>query len=125
MKNIQVIVSLSDNKVSEAECLFLNGFYDSAYYMAGYAVELLLKARISKTLNIDNFYDFGNRDKFFNEENILKPYIVHNFEQLFVLSGIYKEYALISNDAEFFIIGQHYENGKRMQDIQQVKTNKL
>ncbi len=102
MNNLEVIVSLSDNKISEAECLFINGFYDSVYNMAGYSVELLLKARISKTLNIDNFFDFGNRDKFINEDSILKPYKVHNYEQLFVLSGIYNEYVQILNDAEFF-----------------------
>ncbi len=84
MNNIEVIVSLSDNKILESEHLYANGFFDSAYYLAGYAVELLLKARICKTLNIDNFYDFGNRDRFINEDNILKPYKVHNFVQLFV-----------------------------------------
>ena len=92
MDSANNIVFLANNKLSESEFLFANGYYDTAYYLAGYAVELYIKARICKTLDIENFYDFGNRTKFINEDNITKPYKVHNFEQLLVLSGIYQVY---------------------------------
>jgi len=95
------ILELADSKLKESECLYKNGFYDSAYYLAGYSVELLIKARICKTLKIENFYDFGNRDKFVGEDNITKPYKVHNFEQLFVLSGIYNEFIKQLDNKDF------------------------
>ena len=126
MNNSQYIILLSDNKIREAESLYENGFYDTAYYLAGYAVEMLLKARNCVTINIDNLYDFGKREKFFNEDNILKPYKVHNFEQLFILSGIYKEYKLQLNDSEFVLYWSEvskwkedvrYEIGKTKKDV--------
>jgi hypothetical protein len=40
---------LAQAKLKEAECLFTNGFFDGAYYLGGYAVELLLKAMVCKS----------------------------------------------------------------------------
>ena len=106
--------------------MYENRHYDSAYYLAGYAIELLLKARICKTLKIDNFYDFGNRDKFVNEDNITRPYKVHNFEQLFVLSGIYNEFIKQLDDKDFITDwlqiskwkeDMRYANGKRAEEV--------
>lgn len=79
-------------RIAEADCLHANGHYDLAYYCSGYAIELLLKARICKILDIPNFFDFGVRTKFPNEDSITKPYKVHNFEQLLILSGLYAQH---------------------------------
>ena len=88
----KAIQSLGDARIAEADSLFSTGHYDLAFYVAGYAVELYLKARISLHLNIPDFFDFENRRKFGNEDSITKPYKVHNFEQLLILSGLFAEH---------------------------------
>jgi HEPN domain-containing protein len=50
---------LADLRIAEAECLFRNGMFDGAYYLAGYAVEAGLKACIAK---MTNQYDFPVRN---------------------------------------------------------------
>ena len=88
------IEALAYAKLQDAELLLANERFDSAYYLAGYAVELLLKARVCKTLGIPDFFDFqsSTRTKFKNESVITRPYRVHDYEQLMILSGIYGEY---------------------------------
>ncbi|MGH9448116.1 MAG: HEPN domain-containing protein [Terriglobia bacterium] len=41
---------LCDTRIEDAEVLLRNGRYDAAYYLAGYAVECALKARIIRVL---------------------------------------------------------------------------
>ncbi len=41
---------LSEDRMEDAEVLLKNGRYDAAYYLAGYAVECALKARIVSLL---------------------------------------------------------------------------
>ena len=90
------IEALADEKLNDAECLFDNKRYDGAYYLAGYSVELLIKAKVCKTLGISDFFDFNNPAKTKlaakNIDNIYKPYRVHDDAQLIVLSGIYTKF---------------------------------
>ena len=97
-KSIQI---LAEARIIEAENLCSIGHYDLAYYVAGYAIELFLKAKIATLLNIPNFYDFGNREKFVNEDNLTKPYKVHNFEQLLILSGLFLEHKNLLLDNKY------------------------
>ena len=46
------IILLAGNKLRVAEFLVQESFFDDAYYLAAYAFELLLKAKICKTLQI-------------------------------------------------------------------------
>jgi len=46
------IEKLALSKFKEAECLFNNGHYDGAYYTAGYTIELLLKQKFVKILEL-------------------------------------------------------------------------
>ena len=101
MNTPKTIQSLADSRITEAESLYAIGHYDLAFYIAGYAVELYLKARICKLLNIPDFFDFENRKKFENEDNITKPYKVHNFTQLLILSGLMSDHANMLNDINF------------------------
>jgi HEPN domain-containing protein len=41
---------LCDTRIEDAEVLLRNGRYDAGYYLAGYAVECALKARIASLL---------------------------------------------------------------------------
>lgn len=51
------ILALTESKFHAASTLFINGFHDDAYYIAGYTIELLLKPRVCKMLDIDNLFD--------------------------------------------------------------------
>ena len=91
------IQALSKSKLAESKCLFDNGFHDGAYYLAGYAVELLLKARVCKTLGIDDFFQFNKSKK----KELYKAYKVHNYEELLLLSGIYTDFVNVQKDVNF------------------------
>jgi len=108
------IIDLSDKKFTVAEFLVANGFYDDAYYLGGYAFELLLKAKICKTLVIPDFFDFDikrklprprdEKEKKRNEKDnyLYRPFKVHDYEQLLILSGLYTEFKdKITNDLVF------------------------
>ena len=91
MKCFADICKLSEEKRIDSQCLADAGRYDAAYYFAGYVVELLIKARVCKTLGIDDFFDFGNpaKTKIPMPVEAYKPYKVHDLKQLMVFSGLY------------------------------------
>ncbi len=102
MRTEAEIIDLSDKKLVVADFLLANGFYDDAYYFGGYAFELLLKAKICKTLVIPDFFDFDNsksrklpvsKTKRTDKDNLYKPFKVHDYEQLLILSGLYTEFS--------------------------------
>lgn len=81
MNCIKDIEKLSDLRLNEAICLLNNKYFHGSFYLAGYSVELILKARICKNLDIEHFYSskLKHGDKaFFN----------HDLEQLLTLSGL-------------------------------------
>lgn len=81
MNCIKDIETLSNIKLEEAICLLKNNLFQGSYYLAGYSVELILKARICKNLDIEHFYSskLKHGDKaFFN----------HDLGQLLTLSGL-------------------------------------
>ena len=82
------IVALADAKYREAECLLNNNFFDGAFYLAGYTVELLLKAKVCKTLGIHDFFMFDTKKA---KPETYKPFKAHDYSQLLILSGIYTE----------------------------------
>ena len=133
MKCFEDIIKLADEKILDAECLIAGGRFDGAYYIAGYHIELLLKAKVCKTLGIDNFFDFGNRAKLLkNENDISRTYRVHDLEQLMILSGIFSLFETeIGSNLEFkaawSIIkdwneGHRYLTGKTQRDAQDLLT---
>ena len=83
------IIALSDNKLEAAEILLENGLIDDAYYIGGYAFELLLKAKICKTLGIPNFFEFDSR---LIKAEAYKPFKVHDLPQLMAFTGIYMNF---------------------------------
>ena len=102
MRTENEIIELSDKKFAVAEFLASNCFYDDAYYLGGYAFELRVKAKICKTLVIPDFFDFDNsrtrklplaKSKRVDKDNLYKPFKVHDYEQLLILSGLYSEFS--------------------------------
>lgn len=83
------IRKIADLRLAEAEALYKIGFYEAALYLAGYAVELLLKARICDNLDIQNLFDES-----FKEKEIAKPFKTHNLDQLLWLSGLKGKFEL-------------------------------
>ncbi len=85
MNTIKEITDLADKRLKEAELLLSNGFNEGAFYLAGYSVELMLKARICKNLEIENFYlkpQISGKQAFFT----------HDLAQLLTLSGLRKRF---------------------------------
>jgi HEPN domain-containing protein len=66
-------------RLREAEALFAAGLYDGAAYLCGYVVELALKARICRLLNVNEYPDTGK---------LKNVYGVHDLDQLLLLSGL-------------------------------------
>jgi len=85
LKTIVDIQNLAEKRLKEAKVLLANDFYEGAFYLAGYSIELMLKARICKHLEIEHFYQK-------QPEPLKKAYFVHNLEQLLTLSGLRKKY---------------------------------
>ena len=89
MTNPEEIRKLSWQRLKEAEILLKNGMFDGAYYLAGYSVELLLKAKICDRLGIPNLFD--ENSKSYSEKGIgeiRKTLKTHNLFTLLILSGL-------------------------------------
>ena len=85
MKTVAEIQGLFAKRLEEARLLLSNGYFEGAFYLAGYAIELMLKARICKHLEIEDFY-------LKQPEPLRKAYFIHNIEQLLTLSGLRRKY---------------------------------
>jgi len=81
MATPQQLKDLALLRLDEAEALFAVGLYDGAKYLAGYAVELALKARICRLLAVDEYPDTGA---------LKRVYAVHDLDQLLLLAGLSK-----------------------------------
>ena len=100
MNSKENIIALADSKLIEAIHLSSFGFYDSAYYLGGYVIELLFKAKICDHFEIDDFFE-PVADKYL-ERDALKPFKVHDLMQLLIFSGIFrKAQANIRTDDSF------------------------
>jgi HEPN domain-containing protein len=122
------IQTLAQIKFKEADCLFRGGYFDGAIYLGGYAVELLLKAMVCKTLGIDDFFAFNLPAR----KELYKPYKVHDYEELLILSGLYKEFAAAQSDVTFkrhwsvvriWNEGARYLTGKTEKDAKDFLTS--
>lgn len=80
------LLRLADLRIRESEMLVKNGFPDSSFYLAGYSIELLLKARICSLLELDDFFAFDKARKEF-----YRPFKTHDFYELVILSGLYNQ----------------------------------
>lgn len=90
MTNPEEIRKLAKQRLQEAKILYENGMCDGAFYLAGYSVELTLKAKICERLGIPNLFDETNADaksiKGIGE--IRKTLKTHNLFILLIFSGL-------------------------------------
>ncbi len=84
------IVKLAWQRLQEAEILYSNKMYDGAFYLAGYSVELMLKAKICERLGVPNLFD--ESDKTANSiegiGEIRKAVKTHNLFTLLIFGGL-------------------------------------
>jgi len=81
--------AIAQARLQDAHILFSSARYDGAGYICGYAVELVLKARICDTLNWAGYP--ANRNEFSN----LLSFKTHNLDVLLSLSS--REQAIKQN----------------------------
>ncbi len=72
-------------RLDEAETLLLQGKYDGCCYLAGYALELALKAVICNTMDNDSFFDALKSET-------ARAFKIHNLKELIILAGLSRKY---------------------------------
>ncbi len=94
MNSLEEIKSLAKQRLEEAIVLHKNGLNDGAFYLAGYSVELSLKAKICENFGIPNLFDELNSSvnaiKGIGE--IRKMLKTHNLYLLLIISGLKNNY---------------------------------
>lgn len=93
MKTQLDIEKIAACKQNDAEFLYTDGRYDGAYYLGGYTIELLLKAKVCKTLGIDNFFE----ESWLKKLKYPQTFRNHDLEVLLILSGLYPHFNKDSN----------------------------
>lgn len=88
----QDLQDLSRLRLREAEALFKARFYDGSVYLAGYAIELALKARICRLLHVEEYPLSGD---------IGRAFKIHSLDQLKVLAGLSAEIDVKKNKELF------------------------
>jgi HEPN domain-containing protein len=72
-------------RLREAEALFECGLYDGARYLSGYVIELALKARICRVLDLEEYPDTGE---------LRRVYATHDLDQLLKLAALSRKLSL-------------------------------
>lgn len=82
MPNRNELKALSRTRLKEVKILYDNRLYDGASYLSGYVIELALKARICKILDLD-YPDRGD---------ISRSFKTHKLDNLIKLGGLYNKF---------------------------------
>jgi hypothetical protein len=90
MKTPEEIKKLAWQRLDEARILYQNGRCDGSFYLAGYSVELMLKAKICERLGIPNLFDEtdSRTNQLSGIGEIRKALKTHNLFILLVFSGL-------------------------------------
>lgn len=121
------IEKLAEIKINASHCLVNNAFYDDAYYLSGYAIELCLKARICKILGVDDFFNFDKKVA----KELYRPYKNHDYTELILLSGLHSEFENLLGDPDFKVKWSilnkwnekaRYEDGRNPSEVKEFVT---
>jgi HEPN domain len=87
------IKEIASKRLEEAKVLHRNKLFDGAFYLAGYSVELMLKAKICENWGITNLFNFDEKDfgsKKHNENiSIIRRFVgTHSLTILLIISGL-------------------------------------
>ncbi len=85
-----IIRALASLRLEEARILADNGKPDGAFYLAGYSVELTLKARIAEQFGIESLFadKVSAADEFTDIGKVKNLVQTHNLFLLLVISGL-------------------------------------
>ena len=84
MQTVTDLITSADERILDADTLANAGRYEWAFYSAGYAVELVFKARIARILDFPDLFSPS-----FSDKELAKLYKVHNLIRLAKLSGLF------------------------------------
>ena len=83
------IKDLAFLRLEEAVILYKSGKCDGAFYLAGYSVELMLKAKICERFGIPNLFDDEDKSSQISGiSDIRKSLRTHNLFMLLIYSGL-------------------------------------
>ena len=89
MKTPEEIKELAWLRLREAEILSANGMHDGAFYLAGYSVELILKAKICQRIGVPNIFDEQSKNELNSGISIIRNSLkTHNLNVLLIYSGL-------------------------------------
>ena len=77
--------NLTQLRLKEAKVLCDNGLYDGSCYLAGYCIELALKAAICKRMGTPDFFQTIRPET-------ARAFKIHNLEELVSLAGLYTQF---------------------------------
>ncbi|MDR0703554.1 MAG: HEPN domain-containing protein [Planctomycetaceae bacterium] len=107
MQTPQEIESPAWERLDEARILYENKKFDGAFYLAGYAVELVLKVRICDLFNIPHLFEESGQsiNNITGISELRRSVKIHNLQILLVYSGLKKEFDIkVRDDPDFEII---------------------
>ena len=84
MESVNDIIAIADLRLQEAQVLYDNNLYDGSVYLAGYCVELLLKARIAQLLDLPNLFVTMRKE-------IIRPFKIHKLADLAIYAGLHRK----------------------------------
>lgn len=96
MRNSDTIKALAYERLAEAEILCGNGKYDGAFYLAGYSIELMLKAKICERFGVDNLFD--ETCKTYGVSEVRKAVKTHDLAVLLFFSGLYQKFNVAKSE---------------------------
>lgn len=105
MTNPAEIKKLAYERLSEAEILYQNQKYDGAFYLAGYSVELMLKAKICERLGVPNLFDEADKETnlISGIGEIRKALKTHNLSILLIFNGLKIKFEADKSKNKFLI----------------------
>lgn len=83
MPTHEELKKLAKTRLIEAKALFDKGLYDGSCYLAGYVIELALKARVYKILDMTDYPESGDMSRLFK---------THKYDDLVKLSGLERKF---------------------------------
>jgi len=100
MDNPIEILKIADTRLKEAKSLLKDKHYSGAFYLAGYSVELYLKAKICQNFGIDDLFAKDCNTNIKGISDVRKAVKIHNLTVLLAFSGLNPKYEKLKVDAK-------------------------
>ncbi|MEP7323521.1 MAG: hypothetical protein ABI761_16475 [Saprospiraceae bacterium] len=94
MNTPQEIEDIAMSRIEEADILVKAGRSDGAFYLLGYAVELMLKNKLCRLLDIpDLFKEIRNGERSDGLSDLRRPFMIHTLKTLIKYCGLQRKLA--------------------------------